>query len=1353
MYHGIFENIEEVQNILASYSLEPVDGNRIFELLEAYKTTEAVVKILLKSRSRPEPDLVINPWAITAGTSTQREDRRTRICPSPPTEIDITYSSDDVQVIEHRIARPVLLDNDLSEPVVLDLENCQINVDMPQVINRELEILQSTEAAAAISKNTNDDQKRSKMTKDIVDNLKKIANYRGEKSDVVEIGAPKQAAEEMQIEKVDDLPAGPAKSVLDPTKDGAAETGTRKEGVIDSSKDILESRTDEMDENNSDSDSEVEMDDDYYRTVELEDSEGFAETDEKLSIPPDSILRLSDEAVFPNFQNQNTEASNFGQGENRMEEMLEENNNDPNNNLEDSEVLDQNITASAVACNSVAPERDVIEEKSSSPRPGCSKDSYYTDFDARMTQVSNDKADINPTKSMSEKLTMKKTSEAYKENDLPVANNTSHNDAKMIDDLNLIKTVLPGFTEEEIMLLLINNIEASNRVQLVLWDLLPDERPLPILCTKRKLKEDNNPSPIKKFLQDELICNKEIKEMTATSTKAPKTELMDLQRNGIVKPAKLKLLDAPKCIVQPAKLGCVNSSSHPRMQQHSMPKPGVTLKPSKLNHLKVQAQDEQAKKRKTLIDEFENLTKTFFPNYDDPATSSSKSIGTIPKQRPETKSRALEDQNDLRKIKAVAEMPATTTNSKIKEVFHNHNDANFYDHSVKSLSHVRPEPEPDLRMFPPAPKLKSNDRQVNATLPPKAESRKTQLPQTVLPQGNLVMEMLQEVELSLKKAAILQKPADLVVRTHHLTNEQRKPQVFLPAGGPDVPSIISMSNNILGATVGAERVEPAIRVRQVEKPDVQPRKELFNPLINIFPDVDPNHIADLCNEAKAKNQNLEYLVEILLVNGFRHPRIVNPDPEPQELNPDTQYENLQGIFPDAHPEYLRDIAERYYNDPEAMKNFVQAKLEVPDYPTMADYRKKMKITEQIRQYTEDFCVKKFLQIFPDPFAHFENPKRIYKYNVIAFEFLKSLFRLNKVATIQRVYKSPKHPHHVSLAAKELTSIGPDMKTKRGDKLIPTEDIPLLQEFAFIRHKIVIKEYMKEQKRQEKEEFKRLKARHKLLECQCCFDAECMPSKCLKCSDGHIFCKSCIKLGSVTKIGEGQTHFPCFMECKGEFTLPVLQKVLEPTMFSILLRKRQEEEVKAAGLEGLISCPFCHFASIPPPEDKVFKCLNPECMKETCRLCKELNHVPLRCNEVTKGEEARHYLEEKMTEALVRKCYKCSRPFFKDEGCNKMTCPCGAMTCYICGEPVKDYKHFNGQGSDRTDLCPLWSDNKVLNAETVIVVAKAAEKEILKKNPLLKIDAKALMPNLPQASKGPHQDIANGHILPVHIRRT
>lgn len=110
----------------------------------------------------------------------------------------------------------------------------------------------------------------------------------------------------------------------------------------------------------------------------------------------------------------------------------------------------------------------------------------------------------------------------------------------------------------------------------------------------------------------------------------------------------------------------------------------------------------------------------------------------------------------------------------------------------------------------------------------------------------------------------------------------------------------------------------------------------------------------------------------------------------------------------------------------------------------------------------------------------------------------------------------------------------------------------------------------------------------------------MPSKCSSCDNGHIFCNSCIIKGVELKLAESETHIRCFINCTSEFSLSILQKVLSPTTFSILLRKRQEAEIMAAGLKGLVSCPFCHFASIPPPEDKVFKCLNPDCMKESCR---------------------------------------------------------------------------------------------------------------------------------------------------------
>ena len=35
-------------------------------------------------------------------------------------------------------------------------------------------------------------------------------------------------------------------------------------------------------------------------------------------------------------------------------------------------------------------------------------------------------------------------------------------------------------------------------------------------------------------------------------------------------------------------------------------------------------------------------------------------------------------------------------------------------------------------------------------------------------------------------------------------------------------------------------------------------------------------------------------------------------------------------------------------------------------------------------------------------------------------------------------------------------------------------------------------------------------------------------------------------------------------------------------------------------------------------------------------------------------------------------------FLKEEGCNKITCPCKATMCYICRAKNVDYNHFYGQ---------------------------------------------------------------------------
>ena len=103
----------------------------------------------------------------------------------------------------------------------------------------------------------------------------------------------------------------------------------------------------------------------------------------------------------------------------------------------------------------------------------------------------------------------------------------------------------------------------------------------------------------------------------------------------------------------------------------------------------------------------------------------------------------------------------------------------------------------------------------------------------------------------------------------------------------------------------------------------------------------------------------------------------------------------------------------------------------------------------------------------------------------------------------------------------------------------------------------------------------------------------------------------------------------------------MNRFLSRKSTQILDRLQQQEELSAAGLEGLTNCPFCDFSAICESVeiDKEFRCMNPECERISCRLCMKETHVPLTCSQHEKDSKlnVRHAVEEAMSEALFRKC--------------------------------------------------------------------------------------------------------------------
>ena len=201
----------------------------------------------------------------------------------------------------------------------------------------------------------------------------------------------------------------------------------------------------------------------------------------------------------------------------------------------------------------------------------------------------------------------------------------------------------------------------------------------------------------------------------------------------------------------------------------------------------------------------------------------------------------------------------------------------------------------------------------------------------------------------------------------------------------------------------------------------------------------------------------------------------------------------------------------------------------------------------------------------------------------------------------------------------------------------------------------------------------------LIECQCCYSEVTFESV-IQCSEGHLFCKGCLQhYAEQTVFGDGKSVLKCMDSggCTGYFPDSMLKYALPEKTFGKYQEQLARDAIKAAKLE-IISCHACNFqVEMAAEAGSVLRC--PQCSKDTCRLCGEVSHVPLKCSEVEKKgvTEGRLKIEEAMTKARVRECNKCKTRFYKTEGCNKMTCTCGAFMCYCCRKDVSKemYKHF------------------------------------------------------------------------------
>ncbi|XP_068063260.1 E3 ubiquitin-protein ligase RNF216 [Anomalospiza imberbis] len=248
----------------------------------------------------------------------------------------------------------------------------------------------------------------------------------------------------------------------------------------------------------------------------------------------------------------------------------------------------------------------------------------------------------------------------------------------------------------------------------------------------------------------------------------------------------------------------------------------------------------------------------------------------------------------------------------------------------------------------------------------------------------------------------------------------------------------------------------------------------------------------------------------------------------------------------------------------------------------------------------------------------------------------------------------------------------------------------------------------------------------MIECRCCY-GEFAFEELTQCADGHLFCKEClIKYAQEAVFGSGKSELSCMEgSCTCSFPTSELEKVLPENILCKYYERKAEEEVAAACADELVRCPFCNFPALLDSDVKRFSCPNPRCRKETCRKCQGLwkEHMNLTCEQLAEKDDIKYRtsIEEKMTAARIRKCHKCGTGLIKSEGCNRMSCRCGAQMCYLCRAAINGYDHFcqhpRSPGAPCQDCakCSLWTDPTEDDEKIIHEIQKEAEEEQRKKN--------------------------------------
>lgn len=206
------------------------------------------------------------------------------------------------------------------------------------------------------------------------------------------------------------------------------------------------------------------------------------------------------------------------------------------------------------------------------------------------------------------------------------------------------------------------------------------------------------------------------------------------------------------------------------------------------------------------------------------------------------------------------------------------------------------------------------------------------------------------------------------------------------------------------------------------------------------------------------------------------------------------------------------------------------------------------------------------------------------------------------------------------------------------------------------------------------------------------------------------------------------------------TLLALRRILVPWRSLVRLLIPLQSLFLALSIVGLLELSSYNFAEkhptwspkfiLKPPSCSFLQCRSPECGKFSCRLCFQQCLPSHKCLENEK-DDLRLKIEQAMAEAVKRTCPDCNLSFTKLDGCNKMTCRCGYIMCYLCRQGIKDvlYGHFcdhfrcvPGESCRQCNKCDLYKDPN--DDAAMAKAARKAKKQFLLDHPELAPQSKS-----------------------------